>query len=277
MEHRRSASAEFPNDNPELHDGALWVVSRPCSPARLLLRAESEPPPAPAEGEFELPDAGDDGVLDIDIDIELFEAPAAVAAPAEFEPVALPAEPDPVQLEAAPETSQLEAALEAPAAGQLEAEPEAPVDEQPAGEPPVDQQPAEDQFAVFLSALVRVAMDAGATRIAAALPAFIEQGLMPSDGLAPGVVQALTARGFAEVRTGGLAISAACAETAQAWRRVLSGESDDLSACGTSTLDAWAAELLAAALDASPDSVKKLRRELRRQGVAAFGIIAQAA
>ncbi len=251
MEHRRTASAEFPNDNPDLHDGALWVVSRPCARAQLLLRAvpRSEPPPEPAEAEFDLPDEGDDGLLDIDIDIELAEQPA-LAEQAEAAPVELAAEL--VEEAAAPEPARAEQASAA-------------------AEPP------EDLFAVFVAALVRVAMDAGASRIAAGLPGFLERGTLASDGLAPEVVEALVSRGFAEVRDAGLVASAACAATSGAWSHVLRGESDDLSACGTSTLDGWGAELLAASLGAPPDAVKKLRRELRRLGVAAFGIIAQAA
>lgn len=214
MEYRRTASAEFPNDNPDLHQGALWIVSQPCDPARLLARPEprSEPPPEPAEGEFDVPDIGDEGVLDVDVDAELL-APDAVA----------------------------------------------------------------QSFSVFVSALARVAMDAGASRLAAALPGFLERGILVTDGLAPEVIEALVSRGFAGPGEGGLRASASCAVTCGAWRRVLSGQSDDLSACGTSTLDGWAAELLAAALGAPTDAVKKLRRELRRHGVAAFGIIAHAA
>lgn len=254
MEHRRTASAEFPNDNPELHDGALWVVSRPCAPARLLLRAvsPSERPSEPLEAEFEVPEEDDDGVLDIDIDVELLE------------------EPPPVQEE--PASAALKPVVTEPAIT-------AAVVDESVIEVPVSKsaESTDDAFAVFVSALVRVAMNAGATRIAGELPAFLEQGKLASDKLSPEVVEALTSRGFAEARPGGLTASADCAATCAAWRRVLSGQSDDLSACGTSTLDGWAAELLAAALGAPPDAVKKLRRELRRLGVAAFGIIAQAA
>jgi hypothetical protein len=60
------------------------------------------------------------------------------------------------------------------------------------------------------------------------------------------------------------------AATARAWRGVLSGASDDFSACGTSTLDEWAVELLAG-FDPSSDR-RTTKKELRRQGVAAFGM-----
>ncbi len=253
MEHRRTASAEFPNDNPDLHEGALWIVSRPCAPARVLVpRPPSEPPFEPAE--FDLPGPADDGTLDIDIDVELPD--------------------DAAQLEAAEPLVELASSESAPA----EPAPVAPaVEPAPEADAADESQVAEDLFGVFVGALVRVAMDAGASRIAARLPGFLEEGAMSSEGLAPEVVEALGNRGFAELGGSALRASPACAATCSAWRQVLSGASDDLSACGTSTLDGWAAELLAAALGAPPDAVKKLRRELRRLGVAAFGIIAQAA
>jgi hypothetical protein len=66
-------------------------------------------------------------------------------------------------------------------------------------------------------------------------------------------------------------------QTSSAWRSVLSGATDDLSSCGTTTLDRFGAELLAALLEVPKSRVEELRRELRRRGVAAFGMIAHAA
>jgi hypothetical protein len=57
---------------------------------------------------------------------------------------------------------------------------------------------------------------------------------------------------------------------------VLRGESDDFGACGAAMLDEWCASTLARAMgDAS--RAEGLRRELRRRGVASFGIVADAA
>jgi hypothetical protein len=61
-----------------------------------------------------------------------------------------------------------------------------------------------------------------------------------------------------------------------AWRAILRGESDDFAACGAKSLDEWAAEALARFLDA-PAKVATFRRELRARGVAAFGLVPQAA
>jgi hypothetical protein len=62
----------------------------------------------------------------------------------------------------------------------------------------------------------------------------------------------------------------------EAWRGVLDGTGGDLAACGAATLDAWAAELVAAVLNAPSGAVPELRRALRRAGVAAFGLLAVA-
>lgn len=63
---------------------------------------------------------------------------------------------------------------------------------------------------------------------------------------------------------------------AAAWRAILRGESEDFSACGASTLDEWSSMLVAAALG-EPARADSLRRELRRRGVAAFGLVVEAA
>jgi hypothetical protein len=64
--------------------------------------------------------------------------------------------------------------------------------------------------------------------------------------------------------------------TARAWRAIIVGESDDFAACGARTLDEWAAELVANALTA-PAKTEIVRRELRARGVAAFGLVPDAA
>lgn len=63
---------------------------------------------------------------------------------------------------------------------------------------------------------------------------------------------------------------------AAAWQAILRGESEDFAACGASTLDEWCGALVAAALG-EPARADGLRRELRRRGVAAFGLVVEAA
>jgi hypothetical protein len=62
---------------------------------------------------------------------------------------------------------------------------------------------------------------------------------------------------------------------ARAWQSVIRGQAEDFSACGTETLDEWAAGIVARVVSSS--RADSIRRELRRRGVAAFGFMAEAA
>jgi len=57
-----------------------------------------------------------------------------------------------------------------------------------------------------------------------------------------------------------------------AWRGILRGESEDYEACGAATLDEWAADVVAGAVGAGVRA-EGIRRELRKRGVAAFGLV----
>ncbi len=136
--------------------------------------------------------------------------------------------------------------------------------------------PAEDAFATLLGALSEVALAQGATRAAAVIGELLEGGRVASSLLSDAAVASLVARRFATQASGTVTLSAATQAARDAWRSVVRGESADLDACGDSTLDAWCAELLAATAG-TPERAGELRRALRAQGVAAFGLIAQAA
>jgi hypothetical protein len=60
-----------------------------------------------------------------------------------------------------------------------------------------------------------------------------------------------------------------------AWQDVLRETGEDFSACGTATLDEWSADLVARTLG-GPTRADAIRRELRKHGVAAFGLLAAA-
>ncbi|MBK7578722.1 MAG: hypothetical protein IPI67_00835 [Myxococcales bacterium] len=115
----------------------------------------------------------------------------------------------------------------------------------------------------------------GATRAAAVLPAFLTDQLVAIETLGAPACARLVESGHAISSDGGIRMSDTLGVTARAWRRVLSGESEDLSSC-EATLDGWCAELLAA-LSGAPERASEVRRELRRFGVAAFGLLADAA
>jgi hypothetical protein len=129
-----------------------------------------------------------------------------------------------------------------------------------------------DPSAAFVAALVDVALAAGATRAAAVLPGFLAGDVQDFDGFSDGVRAALLASGVASDESGVLAPTPAFKVTANAWRMVLRGESNDFSACGTSTLDGWANDLLKS-FGVGRDGKVDVKRELRRRGVAAFGMI----
>jgi hypothetical protein len=147
----------------------------------------------------------------------------------------------------------------------------APVETTAAAEPAGDNA-RPDPFDAFVAALVDVALTAGATRAAAVLPGFLENEAQDVEGFSDGVRSVLVDAGLATDASGALSPTAAFVTTANAWRMVLRGESNDFSACGTSTLDGWAGDILKA-FGVGRDGKVDVKRELRRRGVAAFGMI----
>jgi hypothetical protein len=145
-------------------------------------------------------------------------------------------------------------------------------DSEPAAELPPPAAPT--PFEAFVAALVRVALERGATRAAACLPGLF--GLEPptTEALDAATLEALRARGILERE--GRRPTAEFSATASAWRDVLEGSGGDLARCGSTPLDAWAAGVLSALLNAPRERSEELRRELRKLGVAAFGLLAAA-
>jgi len=144
------------------------------------------------------------------------------------------------------------------------------VTQAPEPEPPPQIAERLDAFAQLVSLLTRVALAGGATRAAAVLPAFLAGQVVELPE-----TSSVIASGHAVASGSGVVISEGALGAARAWRAVLTGESEDLSGC-EETLDSWCAGLLAA-LCGTPSRANELRRELRRFGVAAFGLLAEAA
>src|SRR6185295_5159534 len=113
-----------------------------------------------------------------------------------------------------------------------------------------------------------------ATRAAAAVTALCEHGRLAAGALDDGALRTMVARRL--LAPSGTHATAELLAALDAWRGVLNGTASDLSACGAATLDSWAAELVAAALDMPSGAVNEVRRDLRRAGVAAFGLLAVA-
>jgi hypothetical protein len=225
----RRAASEFPNDNPELHDGLVWQsdsVTGHALPTLRLRHLAGTMPKVLGPGWEQRPKrlAPVDHVVVTprrDVTEDLVQVPVADAAVPER--IDVP-DPDITSVSADPE-------------------PETPHDA-----PGIASAPS--AFDALTAALVRVALDRGATRAAAELPALLS-----------GAARMDSPRGKS------------IAALAPAWRAALEG--GDLAGCGDQSLDVWASELLALLLSA-PSEREALRRALRRQGVAAFGMLVAA-
>src|SRR5258705_4387184 len=130
--------------------------------------------------------------------------------------------------------------------------------------------PLAPAFAHFEAALVTALLAQGATRSAALVPRLLRLESLPADGLAKDVQLTLQSRGYLD---GNTRYSAKYRELCGAWSAVLHGSSQDFAACGTTTLDRFGAELLAAPLAVPATRADELRRQLRKSGIAAFGVL----
>jgi prevent-host-death family protein len=196
ISYMQTACSEFPNDNPGLHQGAIWLGAK-------IAPASCELPPR----------------------IEH----AALAPLHEPHEDAIDEESEPIEI--------------------VDDLAFADGDFGPSDDEPCETEAAVDPFARLAGVLTDVARTFGADAKAAA-QLDVVLGLEASDALVP-------------------------AQTL-AWRGILRGESEDFGACGTTTLDEWAADVVARALG-SVSRANDIRRELRRRGVAAFGLVADAA
>lgn len=246
----RTFASEFPHDNPALSDGVTWLCPSVCAAplpcaVGVLVRAERRPAEwRPTEQLETLPP-----VSVAEERVESVRGGAAKQA-----------------VEAAPRGPGVRRARRAVAAVPT------PVADSPDSAvvvAPVARQP-ETAFQRFLSAMVRAALEQGATHVAAELPILLGESRLRPWLFDESAQRALRTRGY--LAADGGAASPAFARAADGWRRVLEGTSDDLSACGEKTLDEWGSALLACLLGRAPQAADELRRALRGAGVAAFGM-----
>jgi hypothetical protein len=282
----RASASEFPHDNPEFDRGALWIGSPLC-------RLTPEPP-------FVMEEEDDErsGIV---------ERPAALVsehAPVDIEPDDLLEELALAEEEGAilPPVSELvsgeatnDVAVEAGAvigdsaveeigapigdsaieaadaiADVAEAAPQAPSEiaqEAPGAEVVAEQG---DPFGRLIDAVADVALSHGTPAAGALARALLAGGLATAE-LDPEIEVGLVEGGMIERRPDGPCESPTFAATIAAWRSVLRGEGD-LSACGDQTLDTWATEIVCRVMRPAP-SVATVRREIRRRGIAAFGLL----
>ena len=236
----RRAVSEFPNDNPALHDGLVWAAPDPCARPTPLLRLR------PPTGEIPR-------VLEPAWVSDSQPCPASATEPADppfSEPGLLPTrpatEPDPFPESEFPTTYDV-----------------APLESGIVPKTPFD---------VFVGALVRVALERGAVRAAAVLPNLFDAGRAFHEVLDPNTLATLQLRRVLEPES--MRPTREFTAAADAWRGLLNGTAHDLAGCGSSTLDVWGAMILGALLNAPRDRTDELRRELRKRGVAAFGLLA---
>lgn len=248
-----SLASEFPNDNAEISGGAIWICADVTGPATVA--------PAPYQSVQAQPfvlffDDGDD-VVDGPVDLQLLGGELSVTVHDTLPEVeaAVEGEPEP-EVETLPE---LETALE------LETAPES--FDQPTLAAAAETAPA---FAHFESALIAALMAQGASRSAALVPRLLRLEALPAEALAKDVQLTLQSRGYLD---GNARYSPKYRELCAAWSAVLHGSSQDFAACGTTTLDRFGAELLAALLAVPATRADELRRVLRKSGIAAFGVL----
>jgi hypothetical protein len=239
-----SLASEFPNDNAEISGGGIWVCAALTGPATLDVV-----PYEPVPNERFVLFYDDDDFVAGPIELEITSNGLSVALrSASVEPVVAKSESEP----------ESEPRLE-------------PDDEAPVLLPQPEVAPA---FAHFEAALAAILMTHGASRSAALLPQLLRLDALPADGFAKDVQLTLQSRGYLD---GSARYSQKYRELWGAWTAVLHGSSRDFAACGTTTLDRFGAELLAALLAIPATRADELRRELRKAGVAAFGVLAAAA
>jgi len=136
-----------------------------------------------------------------------------------------------------------------------------------------------DPFATFMTALEETAasLGAGPHQLACVRALF---GVTRWDAIEPGppaieaLVDAKIVVASEARRANGLSRGREFTEQVLAWQGILRGKSEDFTMC--TALDEWAADVVARVMG-TPIRAEGIRRELRRRGVAAFGLVADAA
>lgn len=133
-----------------------------------------------------------------------------------------------------------------------------------------------DRFLTLVRAVEATAAAFGGTREAVELLRAM-LGVVRMEGIDPQttVREGLLNAGLVSHSAAGLVRSEPFMRQVLAWQDILRERSEDFAACGATTLDEWAGDLIARVLGGAvrPDAI---RRELRKHGVAAFGLLAAA-
>jgi hypothetical protein len=248
----RAACTEFPNDNPALHRGVIWYCATVGAPASCDLPVTAA---SSAVLAIERVHPMDDDALD------------------ELSPEA--AEPDASDSDAYRETAT---DGETESATDRETETIEIVDEL-IFEDDADETPASaanaDPFLALADTMESAAHAAGASDDdRALLRALLGLTRTASVALDPDAQDRLDPQ-LAVQGPNGVIRAETLTRQVLAWQGILRGESEDYAACGSATLDEWAADLVARVLG-SAARAGSIRRDLRSRGVAAFGLVAAA-
>jgi hypothetical protein len=134
-----------------------------------------------------------------------------------------------------------------------------------------------DPFATLVRVLEDVVRASGGNdEVVAGMRTLLGEGRLQATRLSEPSVDALVAGMQLERTPRGIKRTASFTDSVLGWQGILRGESEDFGACGATALDEWAANVVARVLG-NPMPANGLRRELRRRGVAAFGLVADAA
>lgn len=263
----KTASAEFPNDNDQLHDGAIWGVATPCAApapveraiavvARLAHVVER------AERLVERIEAKDGTV---ERSVAATSSPERVERVSEIRAISAPLDDGlfTALLDDEQEPPLIEASASPDDGGDVAEAVPAPPHARESG---VVVGAARDDGDRLEEAVVAAAEEMGVAREMAAL---LSGEPFPAESVDARL--ALMAAGYLH---GGRA-SEKFRVAWQTWVGLVRGDCDDFAACAGSMLDDWCADLLARATG-SLEARQGAKRALRARGVAAFGLSAAA-
>lgn len=235
-----SLAAEFPNDNPDLHEGVIWVCLDVTGGPSAERRAPETAPVVPIEAVEQA--AAIEEVEEVEEEAPPTARPSGIFAIAQVDA------PFEVELDAIDEPE--DAIVVEEMTPFEDAAMEIVVAEAPAGAD-AETEPADDPFLVFVGAVAAVAEAEGSAELAARVRALLVDGRIDED---------------APVEPSSVTI-------ARAWQGILRNTSEDWDAIGGAMLDEWAADLLARMLGVA-ERAPMLKRELRARGIAGFGLAA---
>ena len=232
----RPGAAEFPHENALINRGALWIGTALCG-AEKVETVEAAPAPS---GEPQVPPPGAKPKTTVS---------RHAAAPSPTLPAVL------ASSEPTPEAS--------PAAASRTGRDSTDADTDAGHQGRVEH---------FVRTIAEVALAHGPEETAAHVESLFKFGTPAPLELSDLARTALCDGNILEATEGGIHATAWFMRTSSAWQKMLRGEAENLAVCGESTLDGWTADLIAC-LVAKPAMASTIRRDLRRRGIAAFGML----